>query len=51
VAGGLVDHFNDSVVNWAGNAADGAANWASNAATDVGDTLDSVTPWDGVAPW
>jgi uncharacterized protein YukE len=62
VAGGLVDHFNDSVVNWAGNATDDAwnwtsnaagdaANWASSAASDVGDKLDSVTPWDGVAPW
>jgi uncharacterized protein YukE len=51
LAGGVVDHFNDSVVNWAGNAADDAWNWTSNAASDVGDKLDSITPWDGVAPW
>ena len=51
VAGGIVDHFNDSVVDWAGNAADDSWNWTTNAVSDAGDTVDSVTPWDGVAPW
>jgi hypothetical protein len=51
VAGGVVDHFNDSVVNWAGNAADDTAGWIGDKASDAGDALDSITPWDGVAPW
>ncbi|HMJ95542.1 MAG TPA: hypothetical protein VK486_06800 [Thermoleophilaceae bacterium] len=62
LAGGVVDHFNDSVVNWAGTAADDTWDWTTNAASDVsdwtsgaadytGDKVDSVTPWDGVAPW
>jgi uncharacterized protein YukE len=62
VAGGVVDHFNDSVVTWAGNAADttwdwtstaagNVADWTSGAAEYTGDKVDSLTPWDGVAPW
>ena len=62
VAGGIADHFNDTVVNWAGNAADDTWNWTQGAANDLadgvstatdfaGDKVDSVTPWDGVAPW
>ncbi len=62
VAGGIADHFNDTVVDWAGTAADDAWNWGEGAASDVsdwtsgaaeytGDKVDSVTPWDGVAPW
>jgi hypothetical protein len=62
VAGGIADHFNDTVVDWAGTAADDAWDWGSTAASDAadwtsgaaeytGDKVDSVTPWDGVAPW
>jgi len=62
LAGGLADHFNDGFVDWAGNAADDTWEWTSTAAGDAkewtegaadyaGDKVDSVTPWDGVAPW
>lgn len=62
LAGGLADHFNDGVVQWAGTAAEDAWNWSETAAGDAaewtsgaadyaGDKVDSVTPWDGVAPW
>lgn len=52
MAGGVVDHFNDAVVNWAGDfsntvedfggdVVDGAKDLVSGA----GDVLDDITPW------
>lgn len=56
VAGAVADELNDTVVSWAGDAANAVEDWAGEAASDVdealddakdaaGDLLEDLTPW------
>lgn len=45
VAGGVMDRYNDGIVNWAGDAAESVSQWAGGAADKTGQFLDDITPW------
>ena len=52
LAGGVVDHFNDSVVDWAGDVSNTVEDLGGDIAEGAGDlvdgageVLDDLTPW------
>jgi uncharacterized protein YukE len=51
VLGGLADHFNDTVVDWAGNAADDVKDAVGEGLDTAGKILDDITPDIDLTPW
>jgi hypothetical protein len=45
LAGGVVDHFNDTVVDWAGDVSNDIEEGVGDLVDGAGEVLDDITPW------